>query len=624
MSSQHRSFPNHHRTLTGKKQTLFGGLAPFQASRLPKEAIAGLTLAIVSIPEVMGYTKISGTPIITGIYTILFPMLIYSIFASSKHLVVAADSATAAILAGAIAPLVSGAKDATSLYMSYVVLLSFMVGIFLLLARILRLGFIAKFLSRTVLIGFLTGVGIQVVLGQVGGMLGLKASGTGTLAQFLSVLSQLPQTNPWELVISALVLGIILIPVMVRRFVSPQAMRDRIPWALIALVLTIFIGFLWRDRSDAFAMVGTVPGGLPKFTFPPIDLSEIITSILQPFQVLISSGALANRVSSSHLLSTHAILTLLPTALMIVVIIITQSAATIESYAQIYGEDTDENTDLLGLGLANLAAGFSGTFVVNGSPTKTKIADDAGGRSQWANIAAVIVVFLVLLFLTGPLQYLPEAALSALVFTIGLKLIQVKNLKKIYQLQKREFWIAILVMAVVVLWGAAQGIIMAMILALLWHIRRSYRPQNSLLRPVKNDAGYMLWDWQAIHPGIKVNYHHAIYHFAASIYYANVGVIHEEIKDLISHNPSINHIMMDCSAISDVDFTGGQALLELIRALHEKSIEFGLIQLSPNVREQLKRYGVMDMVGEKDDFEGMKDVMRHFEGVRKVGEEKDD
>ena len=222
------SFMSKGRSKQTWKSPFLRGLLPLDKKTFPNEVIAGLTLAAIAIPEVMGYTRIAGTPVVTGIYTILFPVIVFALFGASRHLVIGADSATAAILAHAIIPLAAiGSPE----YMSYVYLLSIMVGVLLLICRLLRLGFIGKFLSRTVLAGFLTGVGILVTLGQVGGMLGIQASGDGMLAEFCNALPQLPQTNLYAAMIAGVTLAIITVPGL---FSKKFAWLKKVPWALVA------------------------------------------------------------------------------------------------------------------------------------------------------------------------------------------------------------------------------------------------------------------------------------------------------------------------------------------------------------------------------------------------------
>jgi len=315
------------------------GVLPVRASQVPGEIVAGLTLAALAIPEVMGYTKISGTPVITGLYTMLIPMALFAVFGSSRHLVVGADSATAAILA---AGLVGLAHTGTDEYAALAAVLALMSAGFLLLARLVGLGFMADFLSRSVLIGFLTGVGVQVALGQVSGMLGLKGGGHGTLGKVWADLQQIEQVNWHALVIAVAVLALI---------VGSKKISRRIPGALIAVVGAILLSSA-LDLGRYVHVVGAVPSGLPHIGLPQAQWSwDLIQQLV-------------------------------PTAFAMFVVILAQSAATSRAYAARYNERFSEGADLLGLGLANIGAGLSGAFVVNGSPTKTQMVDSAGGRTS--------------------------------------------------------------------------------------------------------------------------------------------------------------------------------------------------------------------------------------------------
>ena len=365
------------------------GVLPINKAQIPAEIIAGLTLAALAIPEVMGYTKISGTPVITGLYTILIPMALFAMFGSSRHLVVGADSATAAILAAGLVGLAATGSDE---YVALAAVLALMAAAFLIIARVVGLGFMADFLSRTVLIGFLTGVGLQVALGEISGILGLKGGGHGTVQKIWNDLQQLDEINLYAVAIAAAVIFVIT---------GSKLISKKIPGALIAVVGAIVLSWLW-NLGQHVHVIGDVPGGLPHLGIPQVDWSW------------------------------QLIAKLVPTAFAMFIVILAQSAATSRAYAARYNERFSEDTDLTGLALANVGAGLSGTFVVNGSPTKTQMVDSAGGRTQLSLLVTTAIVLLVLLFLTAPLAYMPEAVLSAVVFLIGVDLIDIAGMRKIF------------------------------------------------------------------------------------------------------------------------------------------------------------------------------------------------
>ena len=514
------------------------GVLPINGVQIPAEIIAGITLAALAVPEVMGYTKISGTPVITGLYTILIPMALFALFGSSRHLVVGADSATAAILA---AGLVGVAAVGSNEYLALAAVLALMAAGFLILARLIGLGFMADFLSRTVLIGFLTGVGIQVALGEISGMLGLKGGGHGTLGKIWSDLQLIEQVNFLALTIALSVLVVM---------VGSKKVSKKIPGALIAVIGAIAASRM-LDLKAHVHVLGAVPSGLPHLGLPEIKWSW---ELLQK---------------------------LVPTAFAMFVVILAQSAATSRAYAARYNERFSENTDLLGLALANIGAGLSGTFVVNGSPTKTQMVDSAGGRTQLSLLVTTVIVLLVLLFLTAPLAYIPEAVLSAIVFLIGIDLIDIKGMRSIFSQRRSEFWVALITSLMVVLVGVEPGIILAIVLSLIDHTRRGYRPKNVVLVP----AASGVWHAKPVATRAQAMPGLIIYRFTHSMYYANSQQLSEEILHLVNTAEApVRWFCLDASAVDDVDYSAAETLRSLYGMLKEKGICLVVAQVLDDVK----------------------------------------
>jgi SulP family sulfate permease len=398
------------------------GVLPIKPSQVPAEIIAGLTLAALAIPEVMGYTKISGTPVITGLYTILIPMALFAMVGSSRHLVVGADSATAAILAAGLVELASVGSDE---YVASAAVLAFMAAGFLILA---------------------------------------------------------------------------------------------------------------------------------------------------------------------------------------------QSAATSRAYAARYNERFSEDTDLVGLAAANIGAGLSGTFVVNGSPTKTQMVDSAGGRTQLSLLVTTAIVLVALLFLTAPLAYMPEAVLSAVVFLIGVDLIDIAGMKKIYRERRSEYWVALITTLMVILVGVEQGIILAIVLSLIDHTRRGYRPKNALLSPT--ESGVM--KPQPVASGVQSLPGLVIYRFTHSMYYANAEQLFEEITQLAkSADPPLRWLCLDASAVDDVDFSAAETLRSLFGVLKDKGIRLVVAQVMEDVREE-SRYQLDQLFGKDAFYETLDDMLNAYR--RETGE----
>ena len=552
----------------GEKRRLpvLGGILPIDRKRVPMDIAAGVTLAALGIPEVMGYAKIAGMPVVTGLYTILVPIAVFAVLGSSRHLVVGADSASAAILAAGIAGL---APIASPEYVALAGMLAIITGIILIVARLVRLGFLANFLSRSVLIGFLTGVGIQVAMGQLSGMLGVPDPGGSTIPKFIDTLREIPDTSMTTLAVSLSVIVVIL---------GTRMIDKRIPGALIAVVGAILVSWNWDLVAHGVSTLGPVPSGLPKFGVPHVTWAQIQA--------------------------------LLGTAGAIFIVILAQSAATSRAYAAKYGEAFDENVDLDGLGAANIAAGLTGTFVVNGSPTKTQMVDGAGGRSQLASLTTSVIVLVVILFLTVPLQYLPNAVLASVVFLIGVELVDRAGMAKIFRLRRDEFFIAAATALIVIVIGVEQGVIAAIVISVLNHLRGGYSPHNTVLAP-RAAGGYsegpVVVGAQA-KPGLVV------YRFSASLYYANADRFSEEILELAGDGATgVTWLCVHAAAISDIDYSGGQTVVDLCGELSERGVRLVLSSVTDPVRVQLDLYGVTDLVGVDAYFDDTTDLFEAFD-----------
>jgi MFS superfamily sulfate permease-like transporter len=482
---------------------------------------------------------------VTGLYTLLLPVVAFALLGCSRHLVVAADSATAAILAST---LVGVAALGSPEYVGATSLVALTVAGMLVLASVFKLGFVADFLSRSALIGFLTGVGVQVAGGEMAGLLGLPKTGHGAMGQIISAVERLGSTHLSTVAISVAVLAFI---------VGAARIAPRFPAALISVVAAIIASAVFDFGRRGIAMVGTVPSGLPIFALPPVSTGELRVVFV--------------------------------CALSCFLVIIAQSAATARAYATRYDEKFVEDFDLVGLAGANVAAGLTGTFVVNGSPTKTEIVDAAGGRTQLAHLTTAIVVLIVLLFLTRPLSFLPDAVLSAIVFMIGLKLIDVKGMRELYLLQRNEFWIALLTAATVVAFSVRDGILVAVSLSVIDQVRHAYRPRTRVL--VRNSEGR----WEAVpaaasRTGVSGV---IVYRFEANLFYANSGKFADEILDLVARAEKPLHgLVLDVTGIDDVDYTAAKMLIGVRDKIARRGVGVALLAASTHIVNDLSRYGL--------------------------------
>jgi sulfate permease, SulP family len=546
------------------------GVLPVHRSHITADVFAGITLAAVSIPVALGYAKIAGMPVVTGLYTLLFPMAVFAILGSSRHLVVGADSATAAILGAALAGLaVAGSPQ----YVRLAGLAALLTGGLLLLARLARLGFLANFLSRTVLVGFLTGVGIQVAARQLPDMLGVTVPDKSTPVRLLDIVRALPQAHAADLAVSAGVIVIVL---------AARAIPRKVPGLLIAVIASIIVSQEAGLGGRGVAVLGPIPRGLPHLGLPA--------------------------------LGWHDAAALIGTAVSMFVVILAQSAATSRAYAGKYEEAFSQDTDLVGLGAANVVAALSGTFVVNGSPTQTQVADSAGGRSQLTQLTTSALVLIVLLLLTGPLASLPIAALAAVVFLIAAGLIDVRGLRRILACRRSEFVIALLTAAAVVVLGVEEGIVLAVAASIIDHLRHTSHPLSSLL--VKSPAGH--WQPAPVLPGGRTEEGLVVYRFGTGLYYANASRLIDDVMALSTQGSPLRWMVLDGAAIGDVDYSAAAALTRVIEHLRKRHVRVAVSSVHGRVRKQLDRYGISAALGPGASYDTPGEALEAFHATEEI------
>lgn len=529
---------------------LFQGILPIRRPQILKDTLAGFQLAAMNIPQALGYTKIAGTPVVTGFYTLLLPLLAFAVFGSSRYLVVSADSATAAILAGGLSRM---APLASARYVALASTVALLTALFLLLARILKLGFLADFLSQTVLVGFLTGVGFQVGIAVLGEMFGMEIHSRKTIKQLVEVFRGLNHLHWFTLAISVTVVA----GIFAFHYFAPK-----VPGPLIAVIAAEAASIIWNFEARGVPVVGPVAGGLPKFGLPDVHFEDMLR--------------------------------LLGLAGSCFVMIVAQSAATARYYAVRHRQQWSEDEDLIGLAAANAMAGLSGTFVVNGSPTQTSMVESSGGKSQLAQVSTAVIVALVLLFLTKPVQYLPRCVLGSIVFFIAVRLIDVRGLRDIQRESPGEFALALITAAVVVLIGVEQGILIAMVLSLLRIVKHSYRPQSGVMVPAADGS----WQLQPVAQGELTEPGVVLYRFGAALFYANVSRFASEVRELASGGaPKVRWLIVDAEATPNMDFTAARVVRDLQHQLEQEGVQLAFARVAASLKSDLVRHGVLAALG---------------------------
>lgn len=554
---------------TAGRFRLFAALRPVTRAGAIRDVLAGVQLAAMNIPQALGYTKIAGMPVVTGLYTLLLPMVAFAAFGSSRYLVVAADSATAAILAGGLSDL---APIASAKYVALAGTVALLTGILLLAARLLKLGFLADFLSQTVLVGFLTGVGFQVGIAVLGGMLRIETHSTRAIDQLIEIIRNRQEIDILTAEISVAALATLLCV----RYTTP-----RIPGALVVVGGAIAASAYWNLAGRGIDIIGPVTGGLPHLALPAIEWRYLLHGLVR------LAGACF-------------------------VMIVAQSAATARFFAARHRETLDEDNDLIGLSVANLAAGLSGTFVVDGSPTQTAMVESSGGRSQLAHVAAASVVAVVLLFVTEPLKFLPRCVLGSIVFAIAIGMVDLRGLYDIQKESPGEFFLALLTASIVVVVGVEQAIVVAMILSLLHVFRHSYRPQTGVLVLDAGDA----FVTRPPEPGTVTEPGLVIYRYGASLFYANVDQFMAEAHQM-AESGHARWLVIDAEAITNIDYSAARAVRQLYEDLKREGIVLAFARVADSFRSDLIRHRIMEMIGEDRIFRRLHEALSAFRAATK-------
>ena len=531
-----------------------------------RDALAGVAFAAMDIPQALGYTRIAGMPVVTGLYSLLLPVLAFAAFGSSRYLVVAADSATAAILHSGLTNM---APSASARYVALAGLVALLTAGFLLLARLLKLGFVANFLSRTVLVGFLTGVGFQVGIAVLGQMLGLEIDSRKSIIQLYEVCRDLPRVHLPTLLVTIIVLATVF---ALRRF------APKVPGPLLAVVGATAASAAWDFAGHGITTIGPVIGGLPHLGLPDVHWHDV-----PPLASVAGSCA---------------------------VMILTQSAATSRIYAARHQQRLDADQDLVGLSAANAAAAFSGPFVVNGSPTQTAMVEGVGSTSQIAQVTTAAMVALVLLFLTRPLQYLPHCVLGALVFLVAIKMVDLRGLQAIRVESPAEYALALITAIVVVTVGVEEGILLAMVMSLLRIVHHSYHPRSGVMVS-ENDGTWKLTPpvlGAVTEPGL------VFYRFGAALFYANASRFADEVLALVGPLPtSIRWLIVDAEAITNIDYSAARVVQELKKDLANIGVVFGFARIPWNTRADFDRHHLTETIGPSLIFNRLHDALNAYE-----------
>ena len=519
----------------------------YRSALLRPDVLAGLTVTAIAVPESLGYAGIVGLPPQTGLYCALFPAIVFALMASSRRLVVGADSATAALVAaGAAAVVAPTAPD----YPAAVATLVLISGLVLMAMSVSRLGFLADLIGRPVLIGFLSGVGISLIIAKLPEVLGIPATGT-PLGRLGETITGLGGINWWSAGIGAVTVAV---------YLGLERVAPKMPAALITLVGVSVLAAAAGVSDHGVEPVGKVPAGLPHFQLPSLGWTE-----------------------ASRLVATGCAVAL---------VVLAQSAAVARNFATAHGERDNTTTDLVALGAANMASALTGGFAINGSPPRSAAADEVGGQTPMVNLVMAVAIALILLLFTGLFEYLPSVVLDALVLAIGIRLIAVAELRRVFQVRRSEFAVAIIAMIVVAFVGVEQGLAVAVLIALADRLRRQYHPHDEVIvldgvasRRLERRLGRL--------SGLEGV---VAYRFGSSLFFENSDWFDTRLRNLLTqctHPPRA--VLLDASAIEDVDYTAGRMLKRLHDDLHDRQCDLIVAEGSPELWAALTNVGLGDL-----------------------------
>ena len=523
--------------------------ARFGRASLGIESLAALALLIIAVPEQLATARLAGMPPITGFYAFVAGTAAFAFLGSNPQMSVGADSTIAPLFAVALAHL---APTGTAHYVALAGLLAVTVGVLVALVGLLRMGWIAEFLSAPIITGFLAGVAVIIVVHQLPDVLGLPSVSGSTVHRVTTVFSHLDKTNGWTVGIAAAVLTLVVVTERINR---------RAPGALTGLIGSTLVVWLAGLNRRGVAVLGKVAHGAPSFGL--------------------------------HGLSWHSVIQVFPVSVVVALVVISQSAATSRAFADLGDYEVDVGRDFVGVGAGSILAGLGGSFAVDASPARTAAVANAGGRTPWAGLGAAAVVVL-LVPAAGILKYVPIATLGAVLIYIASRIFHVRDLAAVLHFDVFEFGLAVITLLTVALVGVEQGIVVAVTLAILDRTRLSARPNVHLMGRIPGTTS-----WEPIGagrgsqelPGVIVLL------FASPLYYANATHFRTQVEKVLDSEPTAHAFVLDVLGMHDIDFTGCRELGHLLDELERRHMSVEMARPGDHLRENLRRSGLLDRIG---------------------------
>jgi SulP family sulfate permease len=518
---------------------------------LKTDLVAGLTVFAILVPSCLAYGELAGFEPVIGLYAALVAMIAYALFGSSRQLIVGPDATIAILVAMIVAPLALG--DPTR-YAALAAALTILIGLICLFGGYFKFGFVADFLSKPILTGYIAATALIIIVSQLGKIFGIDIVSDDFFAQILELITKLDQTHLLTLAVGLVtILGIIVL----RRY------AHRVPAPLVAVIVAIIVSSLFNLEELGVAVVGQIPSGLPSLQIPQVGLAD--------FRIL------------------------LPAALALAVLIFADELLVARVFSRRNRYNLDPNQELTALGAANISCGFFQSFAIGASSSRTVVNDDMGGKSQMVGLIAAGLVVVFLLYLTSLLQNLPKVVLGAIIIVAAASLIDLREFRSLNLIRHSEFYLSMLTLFGVLVIGIVAGIAIAIAFSLAEFILRIYRPHTSVLGTGEGVDGYHMiapGGYNQVSPGLIV------YGFNAPLFFANAPYLLDQVRDLIlTADPPVKCLLLDAEAIPDIDTTAADTLKELHQELQENGTHLAIARANKPLRETMRLTGLENLIG---------------------------
>ena len=533
-------------------------LRTYKRSWLRHDVVAGLVMTTMLVPVGIAYAEASGVPGINGLYATIVPLVAYALFGPSRILVLGPDSALAAVILAVVLPISAG--DPTRA-VAVAGLMAIVSGVVCVAAGLARLGFITELLSKPIRYGYMNGIALTVLLSQLPKLFGFSVAGGGPFRQMRGIVESIAagSTNDAALAIGAGVLAMILV---LKRW-------PRIPGILIAVVsATVVVAAFDLAARAGVSVLGPLPQGLPSPGFPFVPIDTVTQIMMGGIAVALVSFADTSVLSRTYAARLHA--------------------------------PVDPNQEMIGLGVANLAAGFFRGFPISSSSSRTPVAEAAGARTQLTGVVGALAIALLLMLAPDLLQHLPNTALAAVVIASAIGLIEISDLKRIYRIQRWEFWLSMTCFAGVAAFGAIPGIALAIMMAVIEFLWDGWRPHSAVLGRVDQVKGYhdiTRYPEARLIPGL------VLFRWDAPLFFANAEFFHERVMDAVASSPTaVRWLVVAAEPVTSVDVTAADAVAQLDDSLHAAGVELCFAEMKDPVKDKLKRFGLFTRLGEHTFF----------------------